>query len=47
MRNQVIHGLFNDTYEDGIKGVSKNNFDMAFKQGMKLSDILQRKGEIE
>ncbi len=47
MRNQVIHGLFNETYEDGIKGVSKNNFDMAFKQGMKLSDILQRKGEIE
>lgn len=47
MRNQIVHGLFNETYEDGIKGVSKNKFDIAFKQGMELCDILQRKGEIK
>ncbi len=45
MRNQIMHELFNETYENGVKGVSKNKFDIAFKQGIKLCDILEQKGE--
>lgn len=45
MRNQIIHRMFHETYEEGIKGVSKKEFDVAFKSGLKLCDILQTKTE--
>lgn len=46
MRNQIVHGLFHDTYENGVKGVSRKKFDLAFNKGMDLCDNLQRKGEV-
>jgi len=45
MRNQIIHRLFHETYEEGIKGVSKKEFDIAFKSGLALCDLLQTKTE--
>lgn len=47
MRNQIVHGLFKETYDDGIKGVLKSEFDKAFKLGMGLCDILQLKTELK
>lgn len=47
MRNQIVHGLFNETYENGIKGISISKFDMAFKKGIEISDILQLKIELK
>jgi len=45
MRNQIVHRLFHETYDQGVKGVSKKDFDEVFNQGLSLSDLLQRKTE--
>lgn len=45
MRNQIVHRLFHETYEEGIKGVPKKDFDAIFKQGLTLCNLLQRKTE--
>lgn len=45
MRNQIVHRLFHETYDQGVKGVSKKDFDEVFDQGLSLSDLLQRKTE--
>ena len=47
IRNQIVHGLFHDTYEHGVRGVSRKKFDIAFDKGMDLCDNLQRKGEMK
>lgn len=41
MRNNIIHNLFHETYKEGVKGVSKKEFDIAFESGLKLCDLLQ------
>lgn len=45
MRNQIVHKLFHETYEHGIKGVPKKDFDAAYNKGLALCDLLQRKTE--
>ncbi|MCK9205373.1 MAG: hypothetical protein M0P58_13205 [Bacteroidales bacterium] len=45
IRNQFIHKIYHDPYEKIYEGFPKEKYDEAFKIGMELSDILQRKTE--
>lgn len=45
MRNQIVHRLFYETYNEGAKGVSKKDFDEIFNHGLLLCDFLQQKSE--
>jgi|SRR6478735_3516598 len=45
MRNKVIHQLFKEPYDKAIKGVPLNEYDIVYKNGLELCDILQAKSE--
>lgn len=45
MRNQLVHKIFHDPYDQGFKGIPSEEFAIVFKQGLELGDLLQRKTE--
>ena len=40
MRNHIIHSLFQETFDDGLKRIPKKDFDAVFESGLLLVDIL-------
>ncbi|MCK9400870.1 MAG: hypothetical protein M0Q51_12890 [Bacteroidales bacterium] len=47
IRNDVIHKIYRDPYEEIYKGIPKERYDEAFNIGMELSEILQRKTDMK
>jgi DNA-binding MltR family transcriptional regulator len=41
MRNQIIHSLFQETFDDGLKKIPKKDFDAVFKKGLVLVEVLR------
>lgn len=45
MRNQVVHKLFHEPFNEGEKGIPRTDYDRVFKLGLEMSDLLQRKSQ--
>jgi len=45
VRNHLIHKIYHDPYEKRYEGIPKEQYDEAFKIGIELSDLLQKKTE--
>jgi len=46
LRNQLIHKIYNDPYEEINQGFPKEKYDEGYKIGIELADILQIKTEL-
>jgi hypothetical protein len=45
LRNQVVHRLFHEPFNEGVKGIPRADYDRVFKLGIEMSGLLQRKSE--